>query len=115
MHENEIGTLIVDRAMHLHQDLGPGLLETVYEVTLAAKLGRRGLSAFDFAQDLSVADSAARYIAARPTAHGVCLLRSRHTPYAVADLRWARERLPGPPPQTCKKFPRRLTRGGGRG
>jgi hypothetical protein len=34
MHENEIGTLIVDCAVHLHQDLGPGLLETVYEVTL---------------------------------------------------------------------------------
>ena len=44
MHENEIGTLIVDSAVHLHQDLGPGLLETVYEVTLAAKLRKRGLS-----------------------------------------------------------------------
>ena len=44
MHENEIGTLIVDCAVHLHQDLGPGLLETVYELTLAAKLRRRGLS-----------------------------------------------------------------------
>ena len=44
MHENEIGTLIVDCAVHLHQDLGPGLLETVYEMTLAAKLRRRGLS-----------------------------------------------------------------------
>jgi len=37
MHENEIGTTIVDCAVHLHQDLGPGLLETVYEVTLAPK------------------------------------------------------------------------------
>jgi GxxExxY protein len=44
MHENEIGTAIVDCAVHLHQDLGPGLLETVYEVTLAGKLGKRGLS-----------------------------------------------------------------------
>lgn len=44
MHENEIGTIIVDCAIHLHQDLGPGLLETVYEVTLAAKLQKRGLS-----------------------------------------------------------------------
>jgi len=44
MHENEIGTLIVDSAVHLHQDLGPGLLETVYEVSLAAKLQKRGLS-----------------------------------------------------------------------
>ncbi|MDA0660027.1 MAG: GxxExxY protein [Planctomycetota bacterium] len=44
MHENEIGTVVVDCAVHLHQDLGPGLLETVYEVTLARKLERRGLS-----------------------------------------------------------------------
>ena len=44
MHENEIGTAIVDCAVHLHQDLGPGLLETVYDVTLARKLEKRGLS-----------------------------------------------------------------------
>ena len=44
MHENEVGTVIVDSAVHLHQDLGPGLLETVYEVTLAEKLRKRGLS-----------------------------------------------------------------------
>jgi GxxExxY protein len=44
MHENEIGTAIVDCAVHLHQDLGPGLLETVYEVTLAGKLLKRGFS-----------------------------------------------------------------------
>ena len=28
MREYEIGMLIVDHAVHLHQDLGPGLLET---------------------------------------------------------------------------------------
>jgi GxxExxY protein len=44
MHENEIGTVIVDCAVHLHMDLGPGLLENVYEVTLARKLEKRGLS-----------------------------------------------------------------------
>jgi len=44
MHENEIGTVIVDSAVHLHQALGPGLLETVYEVTLAEKLKKRGLT-----------------------------------------------------------------------
>ena len=38
MHENEIGTVVVDGAVHLHQDLGPGLLETVSELTLARKL-----------------------------------------------------------------------------
>ena len=44
MHENEIGTVIVDCAVHLHQDLGPGLLETLYDVILARKLEKRGLS-----------------------------------------------------------------------
>ncbi len=44
MNENEIGTVIVDCAIHLHQALGPGLLETVYEVTLARQLEKRGLS-----------------------------------------------------------------------
>lgn len=44
MHENEIGTRIVDSAVRLHQDLGPGLLESVYEVVLASKLQTRGLS-----------------------------------------------------------------------
>ena len=44
MHENKIGTIIVDSAVNLHQELGPGLLETVYEVTLAARLRKRGLS-----------------------------------------------------------------------
>ena len=43
MHENEIGTLIVDCAVHLHQGLGPGLLETVYETVLARRLEKRGL------------------------------------------------------------------------
>ena len=44
MHENKIGSVVVDCAVALHQDLGPGLLETVYEVTLARALERRGLS-----------------------------------------------------------------------
>jgi GxxExxY protein len=44
MYENEIGTIIVDSAVHLHQDLWPGLLETVCEVTLAGKLRKRKLS-----------------------------------------------------------------------
>ena len=44
MHENGIGTAIVDCSVDLHQDLGPGLLETVYEVTLAHKLEARGFS-----------------------------------------------------------------------
>ena len=44
MRENEIGTIIVDCAVELHRNLGPGLLETVYEVTLARSLERRGLT-----------------------------------------------------------------------
>ena len=44
MHENEIGSVVVDCAVALHQDLGPGLLETVYEVTLVRTLERRGLN-----------------------------------------------------------------------
>jgi len=44
MDENEIGSLVVDSALALHRDLGPGLLETVYEVTLARALERRGLN-----------------------------------------------------------------------
>lgn len=44
MHENEIGKVIVDCAIQLHRDLGPGLLESVYEIALAAMLERRGLA-----------------------------------------------------------------------
>jgi GxxExxY protein len=34
---------IVDAALHIHKSLGPGLLESVYEVVLAHELRRRGL------------------------------------------------------------------------
>ena len=44
MNENEIGAIVVDSAIHLHKTLGPGLLETVYEVTLARMLGKHGLT-----------------------------------------------------------------------
>ena len=44
MHENDIGTVVVDCPVHLHQALGPGLLESVYEVTLARQQEKRGLS-----------------------------------------------------------------------
>ena len=44
MHENVIGSVVVECAVALHRDLGPGLLETVYEVTLVRALERRGLS-----------------------------------------------------------------------
>lgn len=44
MTENEIGTVVVEEAIALHRELGPGLLEFVYEVCLADALGRRGLT-----------------------------------------------------------------------
>ena len=44
MKENEIGTVIVDAALSVHRELGPGLLESVYEVILAFELGQRGLA-----------------------------------------------------------------------
>ena len=43
MTENEIGTIVVDCAVRLHKELGPGLLESVYEVLLAHLLCEAGL------------------------------------------------------------------------
>jgi GxxExxY protein len=43
MTENEIGKIIVDSAVAVHRELGPGLLESVYEVILAYELRERGL------------------------------------------------------------------------
>ena len=43
MTENEIAKTIVDVAYKVHVRLGPGLLESVYEVILAYELDRRGL------------------------------------------------------------------------
>jgi len=44
MDENGIGKEVVDAAVQVHRELGPGLLETVYEVVLARELERRGLT-----------------------------------------------------------------------
>ena len=35
---SEIGKIVVDAAIAVHRELGPGLLETVYEVVLADEL-----------------------------------------------------------------------------
>jgi GxxExxY protein len=43
MDENEISREIVDAAFKIHQKLGPGLLESVYEGVLAFELDRRDL------------------------------------------------------------------------
>ena len=34
---------VVDAAVRIHRDLGPGLLESVYEMVLAGSLARRGM------------------------------------------------------------------------
>ena len=44
MNENEIGMMVVDAAITVHRELGPGLLESVYEAVLADELSERGLS-----------------------------------------------------------------------
>lgn len=43
MNENELGKIVVDTAIAVHRALGPGLLESVYEVALAHELKKRGL------------------------------------------------------------------------
>lgn len=45
MEENAIGKVVVDLAIQVHRDLGPGLLESVYELILVHELRQRGLSA----------------------------------------------------------------------
>jgi GxxExxY protein len=44
MLENEIGTAVVTAAIRVHRELGPGLLETVYEIALAHELAESGLA-----------------------------------------------------------------------
>ena len=43
MTENEIAKIIVDAAYHIHKRLGPGLLESVYEIILAHALKKTRL------------------------------------------------------------------------
>jgi GxxExxY protein len=43
MEIDEITEAIIDEAMGIHRNLGPGLLESVYEMILARKLKMRGL------------------------------------------------------------------------
>ena len=45
MTENEIAKQLLDAAFVVHTKLGPGLLESVYEVVLAYELKKRGLTA----------------------------------------------------------------------
>jgi GxxExxY protein len=43
MTENEISRVILDSAVSVHKELGPGLLESVYEIVLSHELQQRGL------------------------------------------------------------------------
>ena len=45
MTENEIVKQVLDAAFVVHTKLGPGLLESVYEVVMAYELKKRGLNA----------------------------------------------------------------------
>ena len=42
MNENEIGSVVIDTAVYLHKKLGPGLLESVYEIILFNLLVKKG-------------------------------------------------------------------------
>lgn len=44
MNENQIATIIVDACFKVHTVLGPGLLESVYELALSHELQQRGLT-----------------------------------------------------------------------
>jgi GxxExxY protein len=44
LNENKISSVIVDTAVNLHKKLGPGLLESVYEVILMKLLSKTGLN-----------------------------------------------------------------------
>src|SRR5215203_3913389 len=43
MNENELSSIIIGEAIKVHQSLGPGLLESVYEECLSYKLIKTGL------------------------------------------------------------------------
>jgi GxxExxY protein len=45
MTENEIAKQILDAAFLVHTKLGPGLLESIYEVIIAYELKKKGLTA----------------------------------------------------------------------
>ncbi len=43
MNENEIGKIVIDSAYKIHKNIGPGLLESVYEIVLSYELEKSGL------------------------------------------------------------------------
>ncbi len=51
MDENSLGKEIVDAAIAVHRELGPGLLETVYEVVLLDEIRKLGYL-LNFSEDM---------------------------------------------------------------
>ena len=43
MRENEVAKVVVDVAFHVHKQLGPGLLESVYQAIMVHELRKRSL------------------------------------------------------------------------
>ncbi len=43
MQVNEISGVVLNEAIRVHRDIGPGVLESVYEAVLAKRLAHRGL------------------------------------------------------------------------
>ncbi len=43
MQLDEITGIVIDQSIRIHRELGPGLLESVYEVVLSRAFQRRGL------------------------------------------------------------------------
>jgi GxxExxY protein len=39
---NDLTSAVIDECIRIHKELGPGLLESVYETVLAGALARRG-------------------------------------------------------------------------
>ena len=44
MNENEVGKIVLGAALRVHTALGPGLLESAYEICLAHEIVKQGLS-----------------------------------------------------------------------
>jgi GxxExxY protein len=44
MNHNEITGAVIDRALYIHRELGPGLLESVYRKVLCIRVAQAGIS-----------------------------------------------------------------------
>ncbi|MCP5395055.1 MAG: GxxExxY protein, partial [Sphingomonadaceae bacterium] len=40
---DQISSVVIEEAIGIHRELGPGLFETVYETVLAGRIEKRGL------------------------------------------------------------------------